>query len=293
MQMMRDQLAKLVAQVWVAAETISSASAQIATGNQDLTGRTAQQATALEQTARATQALSSVVAQNAQRALHAHQLSSSADASVQQGRQVVSQLLHKMDSVDASSRRITDITSVIESIAFQTNILALNAAVEAARAGEQGRGFAVVASEVRALAQRSHVAAAEIKHLIADSVAQIQAGNTLAEQADVSMQQVVQRIEQVRTVMGEIAESSQVQSQDMRQLHQSVQLMDSATQENAALVEEAASAADALREQAQQMIQLVSVFQLHDETDCPKGHHQPQSVMAAGPMSPSRSVAPT
>ena len=262
MQVMRDKLAQLVAHARNSAETISSASSQIAVGNQDLASRTSEQATSLEQTASSMQGLTEVVTRNADRALQANELAANAGDTVRRGRDAVAQVMQTMETIDASSQRITDIIGVIDSIAFQTNILALNAAVEAARAGEQGRGFAVVATEVRTLAQRSHAAALEIKQLIGDSVERVKAGSRLAELAGAAMQEVVGSIGEVVSVVHEISAASRHQSGEITQLHQSMRLMDGMTQQNAALVEEAAAAADAMHGQAAQLVDVVSVFRL-------------------------------
>jgi methyl-accepting chemotaxis protein len=262
MKMMRDALAKIVAEVRVGTETIASASTEIASGNQDLSARTEQQASSLEETASSMEELTSAVRANNDNARQANQLAQSASAVAQQGGSVVAQVVDTMGAINDSSRKIVDIISVIDGIAFQTNILALNAAVEAARAGEQGRGFAVVASEVRTLAQRSASAAKEIKELIGDSVEKVEIGSKLVEQAGQTMEQVVSSVQRVTDIMAEISTAGDEQSAGIEQINQAVSEMDTVTQQNAALVEEAAAAAEAMQNQAANLERVVSVFRL-------------------------------
>ncbi|WEF31087.1 methyl-accepting chemotaxis protein [Pseudoduganella chitinolytica] len=259
---MNDNLARIVGQVRNGTEHISSASGEIAAGNLDLSTRTEQQASALEETASSMEELTATVRQNADNARQANQLAASASEVAVRGGEVVGRVVETMDSINASARKIVDIISVIDGIAFQTNILALNAAVEAARAGEQGRGFAVVASEVRNLAQRSAAAAKEIKVLIGDSVDKVDAGSKLVEQAGTTMTEVVQSIHRVTDIMGEITTASVEQSSGIEQVNRAISDMDGVTQQNAALVEEAAAAAASLREQAAALAGVVSVFKL-------------------------------
>ena len=261
-QSMRDKFAVIVQEVRQGSESVATASAEIAQGNQDLSARTESQASALEQTAASMEELSSTVKQNADNARQANQLAMSASTVAVQGGEVVAQVVDTMKGINDSSRRIADIISVIDGIAFQTNILALNAAVEAARAGEQGRGFAVVASEVRSLAGRSAEAAKEIKALIDDSVSRVAQGTTLVDQAGTTMQEVVSSIKRVTDIMGEISAASNEQSQGVSQVGEAVTQMDQATQQNAALVEEMAAAAGSLKAQAQELVYTVAVFKL-------------------------------
>jgi methyl-accepting chemotaxis protein len=259
---MNASLARIVGEVRGDAETIAAASAQIGAASMDLSGRTEQQAGTLEETAASVEELSSTVKQNADNAQQANQLAASASAIAVKGGAVVGQVVQTMGAIQASARQIADITSVIDGIAFQTNILALNAAVEAARAGEQGRGFAVVAGEVRNLAQRAAAAARDIKALIADSVEKVGSGSQLADQAGATMQEVVDSIRRVAGIMGEITVASQEQRTGIEQIHQAVSQMDQVTQQNAAMVEEAAGAAQSLQDQAAGLAQLVSVFRI-------------------------------
>ncbi|MED5597639.1 methyl-accepting chemotaxis protein [Janthinobacterium sp. P210006] len=243
---------------------IASASSQIASGNLDLSARTEAQASSLEETAAAMEELTSTVKQNADNARQANQLVVSASSHAVKGGDVVGQVVQTMGAITESSRKIADIIGVIDGIAFQTNILALNAAVEAARAGEQGRGFAVVATEVRNLAQRSSQAAKEIKDLIVDSGSKVEAGSKLVDSAGATMQDIVVSVQRVADLMGEIASASQEQSQGIAQVNATVTQMDDATQQNAALVEEAAAAAQSLQDQAGRLAQVVSVFKLEE-----------------------------
>ena len=262
MQMMRDSLGEVVARVRQGSEAVATASAQIAQGNQDLSGRTESQASALEETAASMEELGSTVQQNAENARQANQLAQSASTVAVQGGEVVAQVVETMEGINTAAKKIADIIGVIDGIAFQTNILALNAAVEAARAGEQGRGFAVVASEVRSLAGRSAEAAKEIKLLITDSVQRVEQGGVLVHQAGTTMQDVVSSIRRVTDIMGEISAASTEQSAGVRQVGEAVQQMDQVTQQNAALVEEMSAAATSLNQQAQDLVQSVAVFQL-------------------------------
>ncbi|MGV7208469.1 methyl-accepting chemotaxis protein [Oxalobacteraceae bacterium A2-2] len=265
---MNDGLIGIVGQVRNGTDSIASASTQIAAGNLDLSSRTEQQASSLEETASSMEELTSTVKQNADNARQANQLAQRAAEVAQRGGAVVAQVVETMDAINTSSRKVVDIISVIDGIAFQTNILALNAAVEAARAGEQGRGFAVVASEVRTLAQRSAAAAKEIKALIDTSVEKVDAGSTLVNQAGMTMTDVVDSIQRVTDIMGEITSASQEQSTGIEQVNLAVTEMDNVTQQNAALVEQAAAAAASLQEQAAALAQVVAVFQL-DERQLP------------------------
>ena len=263
-QQIQTNLGRIVLSVQTNADLVASASVQIAQGNNDLSRRTEDQASALEQTAATMEQLGTTVRHNADHAQQANQLAQGACAIASQGGAVMTQVTERMQGINASSNRITDIISVIDSIAFQTNILALNAAVEAARAGEQGRGFAVVASEVRSLAQRSASAAKEIKTLVTGSVEQVHQGTTLVEQASRTMEAIVQSIQQVNQIMAEISTASAEQSLGVTQVGQAVTQMDKVTQQNAAMIEESAAAADTLKEQAQELVQAVAVFRLEE-----------------------------
>src|SRR5690606_8628985 len=265
LQTMKESLGRVVGEVRANAEGVALASTQIAQGNMDLSSRTEEQASALEETAASMEQLSSTVKQNADNARLADQLAKGASTVATQGGEVVGEVIETMKGINDSSRRIADIIGVIDGIAFQTNILALNAAVEAARAGEQGRGFAVVASEVRGLAQRSAEAAKEIKELITASVDQIGHGAELADKAGATMTEVVQSIVRVSDIMGEINSASVEQSAGVTQVGEAVAQMDHNTQQNAALVEESAAAAESLKEQAQRLVEAVAVFRLERE----------------------------
>jgi methyl-accepting chemotaxis protein len=262
---MKNNLAQVVSGVRQNAEGVASASAQIAQGNNDLSSRTEEQASALEETAASMEQLNATVKQNADNARQANQLALGASSVAVKGGAVVGQVVDTMKGINDSSKKIADIISVIDGIAFQTNILALNAAVEAARAGEQGRGFAVVASEVRNLAQRSAEAAKEIKGLITTSVERVEQGTALVDEAGTTMTEVVASIKRVTDMMGEISAASVEQSTGVAQVGEAVGQMDQATQQNAALVEESAAAAESLKQQARQLVQAVAVFKLtHD-----------------------------
>ena len=262
LQRMQQSLVATVATVRGNAESVASASAQIASGNNDLSARTEQQASALEETAASMEELGSTVRQNADNARQANQLALSASTVAVQGGDVVSEVVETMKGINDSSKKIADIISVIDGIAFQTNILALNAAVEAARAGEQGRGFAVVASEVRSLAGRSAEAAKEIKGLITASVERVEQGTQLVDKAGATMTEVVAAIRRVTDIMGEISAASSEQSAGVGQVGEAVTQMDQATQQNAALVEEMAAAASSLNSQAGELVNAVAVFRL-------------------------------
>ncbi|MDC8783825.1 methyl-accepting chemotaxis protein [Roseateles koreensis] len=259
---MTEKLSEIVGTVRTNADNVALASAEIAQGNQDLSQRTEQQASALEETAASMEELGSTVTQNAENAKQGNQLAMGASSVAVKGGQVVGQVVETMKGINDSSKRIVDIISVIDGIAFQTNILALNAAVEAARAGEQGRGFAVVASEVRSLAQRSADAAKEIKSLISTSVERVESGTALVDQAGATMQEVVNSIRRVTDIMGEISSASSEQSSGVAQVGEAVTQMDQTTQQNAALVEQSAAAAESLRQQALHLVQTVSFFKL-------------------------------
>ncbi|AWL06442.1 methyl-accepting chemotaxis protein [Massilia oculi] len=259
---MNDSLLKTVSAVRAGTETIVTASQQIATGNLDLSSRTEEQASSLEETASSMEELTGTVRQNADNARQANVLARNASQIASHGGEVVSQVVSTMASINESSKKIGDIIAVIDGIAFQTNILALNAAVEAARAGEQGRGFAVVASEVRSLAQRSAGAAKEIRGLITDSVAKVDAGGRLVDQAGTTMQEIVEGITRVTDIMSEIASASTEQTVGIEQINEAIAQMDSVTQQNAALVEEAAAAAASLEDQAATLARLVSAFKV-------------------------------
>ncbi len=269
------QLTSIVAQIKDAVSLIGTASKEIADGNTDLSQRTEQQAANLEKTAASMEELTSTVKQNADNARQANQLAASASGVAVKGGQVVGKVVRTMSEINDSSKKIVDIISVIDGIAFQTNILALNAAVEAARAGEQGRGFAVVATEVRTLAQRSAAAAKEIKELINDSVLKVEDGTQLVDQAGRTMEEIVQSVKHVTDIMGEISAASQEQSQGIEQVNQAISQMDEITQQNAALVEQAAAASESMREQADQLSHAVAVFKLEQNSLSHQMSNQP------------------
>ncbi|WP_426399215.1 methyl-accepting chemotaxis protein [Ralstonia sp. R-29] len=262
LQQMQAKLKETVVTVRRGSESIASATQQIAAGNTNLSQRTEEQASSLEETASSMEELTSIVKQNADNARQASTLAVTASEIAVQGGAVVQDVVTTMGEINESSRKITDIIAVIEGIAFQTNILALNAAVEAARAGEQGRGFAVVAGEVRTLAQRSAGAAKEIKSLIEDSATRVESGSNLVARAGKTMEEIVVAVKRVTDIMGEISAGSAEQSSGIEQINEAVTQMDDVTQQNAALVEEAAAAAQALEEQANELRRAVAVFQV-------------------------------
>jgi methyl-accepting chemotaxis protein len=257
-----DKLTEIVSQIKDSTESINVASKEIASGNTDLSSRTEEQASSLEETASSMEELTSTVKQNAENAKQANQLAAGASEVAVKGGVVVGQVVTTMSSINDSSKKIVDIISVIDGIAFQTNILALNAAVEAARAGEQGRGFAVVATEVRTLAQRSAAAAKEIKELIGDSVEKVGAGTKLVDEAGKTMEEIVSSVKRVTDIMAEITAASQEQSAGIEQVNTAITQMDEVTQQNAALVEQAAAAAESMEEQAGNLATAVSIFKM-------------------------------
>ncbi|WP_149909289.1 methyl-accepting chemotaxis protein [Stenotrophomonas maltophilia] len=282
------QLTQIVGQIQASASSITLAAGEIASGNSDLSRRTEQQAANLEETAASMEELTSTVRQNAEHARQANQLAIGAHGVASQGGEVVGQVVTTMSAIEASSKKIAEIISVIDGIAFQTNILALNAAVEAARAGEQGRGFAVVASEVRTLAQRSAAAAKEIKGLIDDSVGKVAEGSSLVHQAGSTMGEIVASVQRVTDIMAEISAASQEQSAGIEQVNQTVVQMDETTQQNAALVEEATAAARAMEDQAVQLGEAVARFRLASQGTTaiparPLAAPVPRQVAAAAP----------
>ncbi len=282
---MNDSLSRTVGAVRAGTETITTASQEIASGNADLSARTEHQASSLEETASSMEELTSTVKQNADNARQANQLAVSASSVASQGGHVVAQVVDTMGSIKDSSRKIVDIIAVIDGIAFQTNILALNAAGEAARAGEQGRGFAVVASEVRNLAQRSAGAAKEIKALIGDSVDKVDAGSKLVDEAGQTMSLIVTSIRQVADIMGEITAATQEQSDGIEEVNQAITQMDEMTQQNAALVEQAAAAAESMQEQSHKLAMAVAAFKLagDDQPKPAKPQTAPRPVRVAPP----------
>jgi len=282
---MQGNLINLVSRVRQGSEGVATASSEIAQGNHDLSARTESQASALEETAASMEELSATVKQNADAAKQANQLASNASTVAVHGGEVVGQVVETMKGINESSRKISDIISVIDGIAFQTNILALNAAVEAARAGEQGRGFAVVASEVRSLAGRSAEAAKEIKSLINASVERVEQGTVLVDKAGTTMTEIVTSIRRVTDIMGEISAASNEQSAGVSQIGEAVQQMDTVTQQNAALVEQMAAAASSLKGQAEELVQVVSTFKLNAGRLAPRPPHPtkpPPSKPSAG-----------
>ncbi len=280
MQSMQQSLVKVVSSVRSGSESVSTASSEIAQGNHDLSARTESQASALEETAASMEELNSAVQQNAENARQANQLAMRASTVAVQGGEVVGQVVETMKGINEASRKISDIISVIDGIAFQTNILALNAAVEAARAGEQGRGFAVVASEVRSLAGRSADAAKEIKTLIGASVERVEQGTALVDKAGETMTEVVTSIKRVTDIMGEISAASGEQSSGVAQVGEAVKQMDQVTQQNAALVEEMAAAASSLKSQAAELVQTVAVFKLSAAYQTPRAELAPVPAAA-------------
>ena len=277
---MNASLLRIVGEVRGGTDSIATSSTQIAAGNQDLSSRTEQQAGSLEETASSMEELTSTVKQNADNARQANQLAASASQVAVKGGEVVAQVVGTMESINASSNKIVDIIAVIDGIAFQTNILALNAAVEAARAGEQGRGFAVVASEVRNLAQRSSQAAKEIKTLIGASVEQVNAGSMLVAQAGSTMNDIVASVQRVSDIISEITAASSEQSVGIDEINRAIGQMDAVTQQNAALVEEAAAAAESMQDQAHKLAQIVSVFKLDHQAAARKPAARPQAAPA-------------
>jgi len=261
---LQEELRKTIGSVRSGSHEVSTASTEIATGNQDLSQRTEQTASNLQQTASSLSQLTANVRQSADAAAQANQLASSATSVARRGGAVVSQVVSTMEEINSSSKKIADIIGVIDGIAFQTNILALNAAVEAARAGEQGRGFAVVAGEVRSLAQRSAEAAKEIKSLIGTSVDKVETGSKLVQDAGSTMDEIVASVQRVTDIIGEISAAALEQSQGIGQVNEAVTRLDQMTQQNAALVEESAAAAESLKDQAQRMTTIVASYRLDD-----------------------------
>ncbi|AYD64302.1 HAMP domain-containing protein [Achromobacter sp. B7] len=301
---MQESLTRTVSAVRRGVDEINVGSREISAGNTDLSSRTEQQAASLQETAASMEQLASTVKQNADNARQANQLAASASDVAERGGSAVSEVVNTMHDISASSRKISEIVSVIDGIAFQTNILALNAAVEAARAGEQGKGFAVVAGEVRSLAQRSAQAAKEIKGLIEDSVNKVGAGSQQVERAGATMQEIVASVKRVTDIMGEISAASDEQSSGIDQVNRAVSQMDEVTQQNAALVEEAAAAAGSLQEQAERLVQAVAVFKINagEVIEVPArqlAQQQPQrraprvAAPAAAPEAPAEAPAPT
>ena len=286
LKIMNDSLVAIVGEVRSGTDTIATASSQIASGNMDLSSRTEQQAASLEETASSMEELTTTVKVNADHAREANQLAIAASEVATRGGAVVADVVATMGSINDSSRKIVDIISVIDGIAFQTNILALNAAVEAARAGEQGRGFAVVAAEVRNLAQRSAGAAKEIKQLIGDSVSKVDAGSRLVDEAGKTMEEVVASIGRVTSIMREISGANDEQHAGIEQVNDAVAQMDQVTQQNAALVEEAAAAAASMQEQAARLLEVVGTFKLGQRAAAPRARP------ALAPTRPARSLMP-
>ncbi|MGM3161897.1 methyl-accepting chemotaxis protein [Dickeya undicola] len=286
MNEMNHKLREMIGTIREGVSNVASAASEIAAGNTDLSSRTEQQSAAVVETAASMEQLTSTVKQNAENAHHASQLAADASGNATKGGEIVNNVVSTMNEIAVSSRRISEITSVINGIAFQTNILALNAAVEAARAGEQGRGFAVVAGEVRSLAQRSAQAAKEIETLIGESVTRVNTGSALVESAGKTMDDIIRSIAHVHDIMGEIASASDEQSRGINQISTAVAEMDSTTQQNAALVEESSAAANSLEEQAQALEQAVSIFRLgNDDSLRPaRAVHKPDAVITRKPL---------
>jgi methyl-accepting chemotaxis protein len=290
---MNESLVRIVGEVRAGTNTIALASTQIASGNVDLSSRTESQASSLQMTASSMEELTSTVKHNADNATQANKLAATASEVAVKGGSVVSQVIATMGAINESAKKIVDIIGVIDSIAFQTNILALNAAVEAARAGEQGRGFAVVAAEVRSLAQRSAAAAKEIKTLISDSVEKVEAGTKLVDQAGSTMDEVVMSVRHVTDIISEIAAASHEQTSGIEQVNQAIIQIDDVTQQNAALVEEAAAAASALQDQARSLSTVVSVFKLKEgESVAMQAFAAPAVVKAEARATAVKSVRP-
>ena len=290
LKVMNDSLINIVRQVRNCTDAISVGASEITAGNIDLSSRTEQQAGSLEETASSMEELTGTVRQNADNARQANQLANTASDTATRGGTVVNQVVDTMGSINASAKKIVDIIGVIDGIAFQTNILALNAAVEAARAGEQGRGFAVVASEVRNLAQRSAAAAKEIKTLIGDSVEQVGIGAKLVDQAGATMMEVVDSVKRVTDVVSEISAASQEQTEGIDQINIAIAQMDQVTQQNTALVEEAASAAESLQQQANVLVEAVSIFKLTGDADASHSAHFTQSAPEQMPVKENKPV---
>ncbi|MCC7600919.1 HAMP domain-containing protein [Janthinobacterium sp. FW305-129] len=287
-----EKIHAVLLQVQASADNVARASAEIAQGNNDLSARTEQQASSLEETAASVEELTGTVKENADHARQANQLAASASSVAQKSGEVVGKVIETMTSINDSSNKIVDIISVIDGIAFQTNILALNAAVEAARAGEQGRGFAVVATEVRNLAQRSAAAAKEIKLLIDDSVGKVAAGSKLVDEAGATMEQVVDSVRKVTAIMADISVATTEQSDGIAQVNQALAQMDGVTQQNAALVEEAAAAAESLQDQASHLAEVVSVFKLGEQQRQVAPTATPAAAVATPRAAPQKTAPP-
>ncbi|RLM31125.1 methyl-accepting chemotaxis protein [Brenneria salicis] len=280
MTSMRDSLSHTVDQVRQSSESIATGASQIAIGNTDLSQRTEEQASSLQETAASMEQMNVTIKQNTDTVNMASELAQSASVTAGKGGDVVNNVVNTMDEITSSSRKIGDIIGVIDGIAFQTNILALNAAVEAARAGEQGRGFAVVAGEVRSLAQRSASAAKEIKELIGESVEKVEAGSLLVNEAGDTMSEIVDQVRRVAELLSEIGVTTREQSHGISQVNDAVNQLDEVTQQNAALVEESATAADSLSDQAKRLVELMSVFQLDENTRKPSQQKAPRPTQA-------------